>query len=499
MVSMTRIDAISSPGCPLLPDTALRSRNSKGDGKTTISSVHVPCHVVNPGTTQSSLDKLDKQHLSDDELVDDGVSVDISASGKRPKSWNMLRFETLKNLVADAKGAASKPVMNFINTYLRGTKLIFVVGAAGTGKSKLLSEITGLDLKVGKGYASGTMKYQICPGIIEDEQYLFIDTAGFGAYDITDMDNFYNIMACLDALGPFVTIAGALLVCDAVVERLTDAELRTIQWLKCLCGPGFYRSVTVVVTRWDKLNIYDFKEAWENPKNLYAHECIDEILHPQGVGQERYHGGTLYHHALDFEDVNFHELPKQLGLLGDTPELNHRARRAELAQAMIIARYGGENPTSKLQIFRELADRTELSKTEAAKVLKSATCGSSLTLHIQDGFARISVPGDTPTIPPTQQGCGSGVKDNGKTNPDADKTSGPKTTWRDSVLEWLAAAYKVASFFQQARNSQPYKTGDGQPKSTAWAKIVKGVCVWWNGSRDDGHDSFGGNGLEYME
>jgi len=56
------------------------------------------------------IDKLDH------DPVEDEVFVDIPANGRRPTGWNFLCFKTLKQLVKDAGGAASEPVLKFINT-----------------------------------------------------------------------------------------------------------------------------------------------------------------------------------------------------------------------------------------------------------------------------------------------------------------------------------------------------------------------------------------------
>ena len=302
------------------------------------------------------------------------------------------------------------------------------------------------------------------------------------------MHNFHDIMACLDVLGPFVTIAGALLVCSAAEQRLTAAELRTIQWLQCFCGPDFYRNITVVVTKWDFLSLDGFENKWNNPDNLYTHGSINDILHPPSVGQTRYHGGTLYHHALDFRNVQPEQLPQQLSTLRPPGS----ALRPELVQAMIKERYGGKIPTPKLQIYRELANKVDLDETEAAKVLKWTGTPTEpfLTLRIQDGFTRISV----------QQGSGSGVKDKAKISSGEDEPSMPKTSWRDSVLQWVTMAYKAAAFFRQAKNARRRNPGEVRPRSTAWVRIVEGVRDWWNRPNEDGHDDeFEGDRLSHME
>ncbi|KAI0104216.1 hypothetical protein GGR51DRAFT_522029 [Nemania sp. FL0031] len=73
--------------------------------------------------------------------------------GERPQNRTTGLYSGLKRLVAEAKGAASKPVINFCS--LNGTKLIFVVGQSGTGKSTFLREISSMELHIGKTRNSG--------------------------------------------------------------------------------------------------------------------------------------------------------------------------------------------------------------------------------------------------------------------------------------------------------------------------------------------------------
>ena len=82
--------------------------------------------------------------------------------------------------------------------------------------------------------------------MIDDEDYLFVNTAGFGAANMDDMENMEDIVGCLNALGPFITIAGALFVYGGGQRRMMAHDLTTIQWVKCFCGPEFYRDITIV-------------------------------------------------------------------------------------------------------------------------------------------------------------------------------------------------------------------------------------------------------------
>lgn len=70
------------------------------------------------------------------------------------------------------------------------------------------------------GYV-GTKEYHIYPAIIDDEQYLFIDTASFGDPYRDNFQNFLNIVSCVRALGAFVQVAGVLFVLGGVGTRLS--------------------------------------------------------------------------------------------------------------------------------------------------------------------------------------------------------------------------------------------------------------------------------------
>ncbi|KAF7556970.1 hypothetical protein G7Z17_g1039 [Cylindrodendrum hubeiense] len=341
-----------SPGGSISPESErlLVSPTIHGEAKLTTPNEHVPPADFTPIPTYDEVD--DNSSDSDD----DEALFDASIDSNRPDGWLIGTYSSLKKLVAHAKGAASKPVVHFVKKYLRGTKLIFVLGQSGTGKSTLLSEISGQQLVIGKSHKSGTKNYQICPAIIDGEQYLFVDTAGFGAADINDMDNFHDIVTCLDALTPFITVAGVLFVYGGNQGRMMGADLTTIQWVKCFCGPDFYNRITIVTTKWDSLVDDDFEDAWNiKLPDLLDDSQIKDILEPAPVGSRRYHGGHVYHHGL--------KLAKDSDLSMPIERFSFRRRsaeRAELARAMISKRYKGI-PSMKLQVVREMANKTPCS------------------------------------------------------------------------------------------------------------------------------------------
>ncbi|CAG9997303.1 unnamed protein product [Clonostachys byssicola] len=67
--------------------------------------------------------------------------------------------------------------------------------------------------------------YEIWPTMIDDEHYLFVDTAGFGAADMDDTKNFRDILTCLEALVPFVTFTGVLFLIAGNQDKMRAEDL----------------------------------------------------------------------------------------------------------------------------------------------------------------------------------------------------------------------------------------------------------------------------------
>lgn len=85
----------------------------------------------------------------------------------------------------------------------------------------------------------GTSNYYVCPAIIDDEQYLFIDTASFSDPNTHDLTNFHNTVSYLIALGPFVQVVGVLFTIGIPGTRLRQQDVKFLCWVQCFCGPDF--------------------------------------------------------------------------------------------------------------------------------------------------------------------------------------------------------------------------------------------------------------------
>ncbi|EXJ75707.1 uncharacterized protein A1O5_00214 [Cladophialophora psammophila CBS 110553] len=367
------------------------------------------------------------------------------------------RLEWLLTLVTEAKGAATKQVVYFIKKFFGGTKLIFVTGQTGAGKTTILRELTGLDLEVGWTMNSGTRNYRICPAVIKKEQYLFIDTGGFGAADMDDMENFEDILECLNALGPFVTVAGLLLVCQTPQARHRSDDIKMIRWAQCLCGPAFFRNITFVTSKWDEWSPKSFQNSWERLETqLLPHPDVSRILAPQG----RYHGGSIYHHGF----------PGGIGSADSYDLLMDRnddeEKRGDELRKMIDERYGGRQNSkpAKLQVVREMDSNIPRLETEAAKALRADVVGTNIYIHGDRAIVR------APTQPPLPPPPPSSDQENNKNG----------KPFSDKFWGWFEVCRVAAEFFKEARKRQ-YESNNNttgtKPVWSLWASI-KG---WWWG------------------
>ncbi|KAK2601563.1 hypothetical protein QQS21_004881 [Conoideocrella luteorostrata] len=471
---------------------------------TQIALTHPTTHAPMSASTEAEDKRLTFEipefdiESPDEDCGTDDHEIAPPAGPDRPPNWCATSFAALSKVVAKAKGAASKPVVSFIKRYLRGTKLVFVVGQSGTGKTTLLGELTGQELPVGKTHKSeyqGTKAHHVYPAIIEGEQYIFVDTAGFGAADVDDMENFYDIVACLDALAPFITIAGLLFVYGGNQSRMMNPDLTTIQWVKCFCGPEFFQSITFVTTKWDSLSEDAFEDCWEkNLPSLLKDKCIQEFLEPEPIGSYRYHGAQIYHHGI--------KGGKGSKLAADTQILSLKRKpreRAQTVKSMIHNRY--RNPLNvKLQVLEEMARGTPWGQTEAAKVLQNNP--SSIDLQMENNFVRISVRKwlAVGKAQATELAAGMGVAETQKETPcdtgeeqerkaprvdrvdpkvPEEMPYKPRKSWSEKLFPWLETAKELALFFLNARMETPA----AEPR--AWTGYWGSLRNWWSGSKPE--------------
>lgn len=191
------------------------------------------------------------------------------------------------------------------------------------------------------------------------------------------MDNLNDIITCLKALTPFVTVAGVLFVYGGNQARMLDPDLATINWVKCFCGPEFYEYITVVTTKWDEFNSYTFGNKFNKSlPALLKDKPFVELFKPAADGQE-YCGANVYHHGLDDSEAH----PQQLCIHRQATE---RAQRVE----KMMGYYANASPP-KLQILREMDSGIPWYQTEAAKALQHNP--QHVKTFIEGGKTRVSL------------------------------------------------------------------------------------------------------------
>lgn len=353
-------------------------------------------------------------------------------------------------------------------TSLAGTKLIFVVGESGAGKTTLLGEITDQILETGDSirsgmpvkcvfisfvvfspteYNIGTVGHQILPAIVNGKQYIFVDTPGFSAADMGDKEVFEDIIGCLKAIGPFVSMVGVMFVFSVRKDRLTQGEMKTIRWLQCFCGPQFFQNITLVMTQWDRVTEDDIDQARRNVEMLMA-EPFSPILNPPlGVV-----GGSIYYHGIPDE----HDPGTWIPLNRKT----NREERVHRAANLIRERYETVETPAELQIQVEMDRRWKQDETEAARCLFGS---SPSTILVTLRHKCILLDGDEQI----------------KYKPKYVKTTEAPQEKASGFWKWLNIAKQTAYVFSTYRLLNKEKWTDVAETITldAWEKLKN----WWSG------------------
>lgn len=304
-----------------------------------------------------------------------------------------------------------------------------------------------------KASATGTLGYEVLPAVVHGEQYLFVDTPGFGAADLNDKDVYEDIMSCVCTLGQWVTFAGVMFVHDMRAPRLTESEMKTIRWLQCFCGPQFFENITVVLTQWDRITSYDLIQARDIAKQLKT-TAFANILSPEHVKS-----GCLYYHGVrvgdrnEWDVVSMHERP---------------AERCSMAADFIRANYERSDEVAKLQVLEELTMGWGLYETQAAVSLFNTFSSSTICVLRRKALILDVNESLRPKVNEVDRAAEPKA-------PSAKET--PKVDVR--TMRWWEIAKEVAwTFWGFRRTGNTKFTNYRQSTSAdAWEKLK----TWWSG------------------
>lgn len=287
-----------------------------------------------------------------------------------------------------------------------------------------------------------------------------------------DAENHHHILSCLRTLGPFVDFAGILLVQGDLGTRVTEEDHKTIRWVQCFCGPELFKSITIVTTKWDLLNIVGLEQQWRKAGLLEGDEDIAQILDPPGY----YHGGEIYHHGFPGGKGGPDAFPNVLY------QDENAAERSNEVQELIIRRYGARLKCQP-QIMTELANGVAVMETEAAKVLRINPLDSKVRIIQDRAVVEILSSGGSVLkqafqpllLPPPSDFKGEMPQ----TSAEGGAQPKPEKSWSDSIVFWLEVACKAARYFQQYRDSRNSST----PKPS-WGDIWTTWKSWWRGNSE---------------
>jgi hypothetical protein len=292
----------------------------------------------------------------------------------------------------------------------------------------------------------GTMGHQVIPAIIHGKQYIFVDTAGFGAADLADKEVYDDIMGCLYALGPWVNIIGVFFVHNVRQDRLSAGEMKTIQWLQCFCGPQFFKNITIVLTQWDRIIEDDLDQAYSIAEELKNSAFHAILCPPDGVT-----GGQVYNHGLvpGPADVESKPLSKRTEC---------EARR-EIAANFVRDHYESTKEVAKLQAMVELDLGWSLYELQAARCL-FASFPSRIVVALRKKAILLDLDEEI------QRKGGEEAKNN------------TESLGEDSIWKWWEVAKEVAWVFWGFRRENKTTLADlGSYTADTWNSVKR----WWSG------------------
>ncbi|KAF4622692.1 hypothetical protein G7Y89_g14335 [Cudoniella acicularis] len=300
--------------------------------------------------------------------ADDDTKQELD-DDKESSGWKWSAYRRLTRIVIEAKGAASEQVVKFIK---RQNKVDFCGGTVRDRENYNATRVDGIG-------SQGWGDYEIRQ-VLFNTKFVLLSLATSNTFSWTrralaqqtwkTSRIFLNIINCLTALGPFVTIAGLIFVFGSPNTRMMAHDAKTAQWVQCFCGPKFYRNIIFVTNKWDEYNKKAFEKAWERVGELISDGNVKQILDPPG----RYHGGSLYHHGLPGGK-------RTVGCHGSVlcHEENGLERGKEF-EKLILKCYSKTEP-AELQVISELNNGTPPLETEAAKALKAQPFKTQILIH----------------------------------------------------------------------------------------------------------------------
>ncbi|GJJ78402.1 hypothetical protein EMPS_10761 [Entomortierella parvispora] len=149
-------------------------------------------------------------------------------------------------------------------------KIILVMGITGVGKSHLVREVSGQDIKVGHGLNSCTQHIEEVCCEINGQSVLILDTPGF---DDTERSDFQVLTEVADYLARLYKddfrVSGILYLHNILENRVRGSALKNLQIFEKLCGEDSLQNVVMLTNRWGMMDEDQALEREEELKTEY--------------------------------------------------------------------------------------------------------------------------------------------------------------------------------------------------------------------------------------
>ncbi|KAG0013603.1 hypothetical protein BGZ80_010967 [Entomortierella chlamydospora] len=158
----------------------------------------------------------------------------------------------------------------------KGTKIVIVMGIIGAGKSYLIKEISGRDVKVGHSLGSCTQDVEEVRCQIDGQSVMILDTPGFDDTNRSDTEVLTDIAEYLSSLYKAgYRISGIIYLHNITDTRMRGSSLKNMQMFAKLCGEKSYRNVVLLTGRWDTIDQADAVEKENDLKKKIWKEYLD--------------------------------------------------------------------------------------------------------------------------------------------------------------------------------------------------------------------------------
>ncbi|KAG0311047.1 hypothetical protein BGZ99_010416 [Dissophora globulifera] len=140
-------------------------------------------------------------------------------------------------------------------TRSKDTKIILVMGVTGAGKSYMIREISGQDIKVGHGQRSCTQEIDPVSCQIGDQSVIILDTPGFDDSTRTDTEVLTDVAEYLTEIyQQNYRICGIIYLHNIEETKYRGSAFRNLAMFGRLCGENAYGNVVMLTRGWSSIS-----------------------------------------------------------------------------------------------------------------------------------------------------------------------------------------------------------------------------------------------------